>query len=58
MRGAMTDVAGVRVPLKIAFAIAARSIPIDSAWRTRLSSKRSSYVGRQRYVKDEETSSR
>ena len=40
MVGAMTEVAGVRVPLKIAVAIAARSMPIEMAWRTRLSAKR------------------
>ena len=40
MVGAMTDVAGVLVPLKMAFAMAARSIPMENAWRTRLSAKR------------------
>ena len=42
MLGAITEVAGVRVPLKIAVAIASRSMPIEIAWRTRLSAKRRS----------------
>jgi hypothetical protein len=44
--GAIASVAAVKVPLKIASAMACRSIAIEIPCRTRLSSKRGSYVGK------------